>query len=226
MLKNLKSLFIVEEEESKKPDPRARPKPGKEDAPAQAPEQAVHQAVKPQSQHGKTGQIQEKFMDILLKAMEDANLEGFDYLEYKRSMQSLSKMDMDEKTRYQSAFAMAQTMGATPAQLIDSAEHYVQALKKEEEKFENALNHQREKHISAKQQALQELTATIRKKEEQIKRLQAEIAQHREELSATDQAIKEATERVESTKNDFIASYNHLVGQISADIEKMKRHLK
>ena len=228
MLKNLKSLFIIEEEEPKsstRPSSKTAAEPAKkttDPAPAKAP----HQAVKQESQHGKAGQIKDQFMDILLKAMEEANLEGFDYLEYKRSMQSLTKMNMDDATRYQSAFAMAQTMGATPAKLIESAEHYVEVLKQEEEKFEVALGHQRKKQIAAKEQDYQKLQQSIQEKEAKIKALQEQIVQHRKELTTTEQAIKEATTRVEGTKNDFIASYNHIVGQISADIEQMKRHLK
>ena len=41
-----------------------------------------------------------------------------------------------------------------------------------------------------------------------------------------DSQIKSAAERMESTKNNFIASYNLLVGQIVDDIEKMKTYLK
>ena len=40
------------------------------------------------------------------------------------------------------------------------------------------------------------------------------------------QSIAQATKKVESTKNDFIASYNSLVSQIQQDIDNMKKHLK
>ena len=57
-------------------------------------------------------------------------MEGFDYLEYKQSLQSLEKMNMDNQTRYQSAFAMAQTMGAKAKNLIDSAQYYLKVMQK------------------------------------------------------------------------------------------------
>lgn len=222
MLKNLKSLFIIEEEGGQKPAPKPAKPSAKAHATAEAPPRPHTGTPASQSK----GQVTEQFTDILLKAMEGANLEGFDYLEYKRSMQSLLKMNMDDATRYQSAFAMAQTMGATPAHLIDSAQHYLDTLKAEEEKFEAALNHQREKQIAAKQQELDQLQGVIKNKEEKIRQLQAEIKQHEQSLTGLEQDIKEATAKVESTKNDFIASYDNLVEQISADMENMKRHLK
>jgi len=46
------------------------------------------------------------------------NLNGFNYLGFKKSPQSLQKTQMDEGTACQSAFVMTQTMGETPAHLI------------------------------------------------------------------------------------------------------------
>ena len=74
-------------------------------------------------------------MDVLAEALQNNNIDGVDYFEFRQSLLSLSKISMDEKTRYQSAFAMAQAMGATPKQLIETAEHYLNVLKNEEHKF-------------------------------------------------------------------------------------------
>ncbi len=224
MLKGLKSLFIIEEEEpAKKAASKAKPS-GKPSGKSSSP--APKGPIKSESTSGQKGKVTSKFTDTLLHAMEAANLDGFDYLEYKRSMQSLKKMSMDEATIYQSAFAMAQTMGATPAQLVETAQHYVEVLKKEEEKFESALSNQQDKKIGAQKKKQATLQQTIKEKEEQIKQLQEQIKQHQGELTALDGQIKSATERMESTKNNFIASYNLLAGQVVDDIEKMKKYLK
>jgi predicted nucleic acid-binding Zn-ribbon protein len=217
MLKNLKSLFILEEEVPAKGKPKASP-PAKQ-APA-AP------AVRSSSANARDGKVTPKFTDILLKAMDNADLEGFDYLEYKKSLKSLQKMNMAEGTAYQSAYAMAQTMGATPEHLVKTAEHYLNALLQEEKKFENALSNQQESRIGAKRQEEQQLTKTIQDKEAQIKMLQAEIQQHQQKLGKLDGEIKEADLSIANTKNDFMASYQNLVHQIQEDITKMKQYLK
>ncbi|MEM1214943.1 MAG: hypothetical protein AAGJ82_04620, partial [Bacteroidota bacterium] len=128
MLKNLKSLFIIEEE---------TPKQATKAAPKAKATAAAPKTSSPTSQPAtaRAGKIKPKFTDILLSAMDKADLEGFDYLEYKKSLQSLTKMNMDEATAFKSAFAMAQTMGATPTKLVQSAQHYLNILQKEEEKF-------------------------------------------------------------------------------------------
>lgn len=222
MLKNLKSIFIIEEEEPKKAKETA---PKKAKADKTAPKQPTV-STKNATVGTREGKVTSKFTDILLSAMEKANMEGFDYLEYKKSLQSLQKMNMVEATAYQSAFAMAQTMGATPEILISSAQHYLQALKVEEEKFEGALANQQQNRIGAKKQEQQQLQQTIKSKEAQIQKLQKEIEQHQSKLSTLDKDIGNAVNSIENTKNDFVASYKHLVKQIQEDVEKMKVHLK
>ena len=113
MLKALKSLFIIEEEDSKS---KSTSKTKSKQAPKAKPATNTVSSIK-ESTKGRAGKVDSKFMNVLLKAMDNNNLEGFDYLEFKQSLKSLEKMPMDEATRYQSAFAMAKTMGASAAQL-------------------------------------------------------------------------------------------------------------
>ena len=220
MLKNLRSIFIVEEEvpaKSKAPTPAPNSPSSKEQAPP---------SVSSATETSRDGKVTQKFTDILLSAMDNADLEGFDYLEYKKSLQSLQKMNMEERTAYQSAFAMAQTMGATPQNLVATAQHYLKALQEEEQKFEKALSHQQESRIGAKRQEQQTLTKTIQDKEAEIKKLQAEILEHQQNLGKLDGDIKQADLSIANTKNDFFASYQNLVKQIQEDITKMQEYLK
>lgn len=213
MLKNIKSWFIIEEEEPKK------------EAPKQAPKEQAKPVVENQATSA-ASQVNQDFLDILFKAMEDNNLNGFDYLEFKKSLQSLKKMEMDEATRYQSAFAMAQTMGATPEKLVQTAEHYLNVLQTEESKFQKAAANQQEKSIGSKEQEINQLEITIKTKAEQIKQLTQEIEQHREQTELLKKEIADASIKVETTRNNFVASYNALAGQITTDIENIKKFLK
>lgn len=213
MFKNIKSLFIVEEETPAKKEP-STPPPPKAEAPTPAPPSSGN------------GQVTQEFTDILFKAMQQANPEGFDYMEYKQSLQSLKKMQMDEPTRYQSAYAMAQTLGATADKLVQSAQFYLDVLKNEAQKFAQAVQNQRGKLIGNRQQQIDQLTQTVQSKEEQIKRLMQEIETHRKEMDQIKQEISEATVKVETTQQNFTASYNALSGQIAMDLENIKKYLK
>ncbi|MCB0633818.1 MAG: hypothetical protein R2824_16895 [Saprospiraceae bacterium] len=220
MFKNLKSLFIEEEDTSGQEERKKTPVPEK-----QVSEQPQRPIVA-ESDEGDPGQVTEKFSEILFKAMEANNLDGFDYLEYKQSLQSLAKMPMDEATRYQSAFAMAQTMGATPAKLIETAQHYVSVLQNEEKKFEEALAHQTSVQIGAKQQEIGKIEENIQKKKQLIQKLTQEIETEQKKAEEMKGDIQQASQKVQSTKNNFIASYNSLVEKIHNDIQNMGKYLK
>lgn len=228
MFKNLKSLFVIEEEDpaDQKEEKSSARKPAAKSSPPPQPGGAAAGPAVSESKAGDPGKVTQQFTNVLFKAMNQNNLDGFDYLEYKQSLNSLKKMPMDEPTRYQSAFAMAQTMGATPAALLQTAQHYVDVLKQEEQKFDQAVNKQQQLQIGSKEQAINKLEETIKAKAEQIKKLTQEIEQHQKEREQLTSEIKEAVVKVESTRNDFIASYNNLVSQIHEDMENIKKYLK
>ncbi|MCB0662113.1 MAG: hypothetical protein KDC24_05200, partial [Saprospiraceae bacterium] len=88
MFKNLKSLFIIDE------DDQGKGKKPAEDNSATA-EEKIKQVQEEIDTKTPAGKAHPKFTEILFQAMENNNLEGFDYLEYKKSLQSLAKMPME-----------------------------------------------------------------------------------------------------------------------------------
>ncbi len=190
-----------------------------------SPPPSVQTPYKPSVSSGQ-GQVNEKFTDALFKAMEAANVEGFDYFEFKQALNNLASMPMDEATRYKSAYAMAQTMGATPAKLVSTASSYLDALKQEEAKFQQAANNQVQSQIGNKQAQISNFDAVIKQKSEQIKKMVEEIEQHKKEMELLNQDIAQASSKVAQTKADFDMTYQSLVGQIQKDIDNMKNYLK
>ncbi len=217
----IKSIFIVEEQKSATTETttagKNEPRPSSNSRP---------EAAMPNLANIESGQASTKFMDVLFRAMENANLPGVDYLEYRQSLKSLEKMPMDEQVRYQSAFAMAQAMGATPPKLIESANHYMDVLKGEEAKFEQALRNQLQQQVGNREEAAKNLENVVQQKAAQIKKLTEEIAQHQAEAEKLRKETAEASQKMEATKGNFIASFNALVTQIQVDVENMKRFLK
>lgn len=226
MLKKLKSLFVVEEENDKSTAQNAeddmvapvsnkgaksstpKPNPAK---PMSASE--IKSDVKPDS----------KFLNSLLSAVEANNLQGFDYLEYKQALQSLPS-HLDEKTRYESAFAMAKTMGASNVKLIQSGQHYINVLKKEQGKFISAYNGKLENAKGTQQ--IKELETSIATKKKQIEQLSKEIADAEKVLEQRKTSINQSVAKVEMTKDKFLSAYKVVAGQIEDDIKKMQTYLK
>jgi len=229
-IKKLKSIFILEDEgEAKKAVEKAhaidtsKPIKVKNSEPdLNAPDITidVSNTTPPAS-----GKPDPKFVDILLKAVEKQNLEGFDYLEYKSSLQSLKGMDMDDATRYKSALAMATTMGATPNKLISTAHKYLKVLESEKSKFQEALKGQTAKQVTGKETSIKKMVETIEKKKQRILQLQKEIEADTLKMKTAKDGINASVAKVQKTSDNFHYAYNIVTGQILSDIENMETYL-
>ncbi len=230
MFKNLKSLFIVEEENAGASSTPAKQQPqnpaqqNRGTATPEKPANTTNPAAPPPS--AGAGKAMPELTEVLFKAMEQNNIEGFDYLEFKQSLNSLKKMPMDDQTRYQSAFAMAQTMGVTVERLLQTGQHYLDVLKQEEQKFEVAVNNQKARQIGEKGQQITKMEEAIKAKAEQIKQLTLEIEADQVKATQLKQELSEATVKVEATRSNFMASSEALVQQIRSDLDNIKNFLK
>ena len=161
-----------------------------------------------------------------MSALEKNNQEGFDYFEFRQALINLSKMPMDEPTRYQSAYAMAQTMGVSSAKLHESAQFYLGVLQTEQSKFTEAHAQQRSKLIGNREEEIKNLEASIVQKTEQIKKLTQEIEEHRQRSAQVRKEIDDSTIKIETTRADFDTTINNVVGNIHADLAKIQKYLK
>ncbi|MDH7447727.1 hypothetical protein [Aquimarina sp. 2201CG14-23] len=226
MLKNLKSLFIVDdsEEENKKPeeskentDVSSDKKPD-----ASTPPPIPNTSVNTSSE----GVLDTKIVEKLLQAIEKNNLDGFDYLEYKKSLKALEKMPMDEATKYRSAFATAATMGVTLEKLLKTTNFYIGVLDKENEQFLGAFKSQFDNKVSGREREIAQFESIIKEKSEQIKKLTEEIAKHQQQIGDLKAKVEESNSKINKTQNDFKVSYDHLKSQFTEDIVKMQKYLK
>ena len=227
MFKKLKSIFVIEEEGSApSQSPRTKKLANKGDTAKASSNPNKTEKLNRETVNGGNGAKPEnKFVDMLLRSIEANNIEGFDYLEYKQSLQSLVKIESDEAKRYQNAFAMAQTMGLSKKKLNDSIERYLNVLEGEEKKFAEAFEKQKSTQVIEREQNVANLKKSIEAKNEQIKKLHLEIKEAEKELAKVEGKINESLAKVEATKDGFYASYHMVVGQIKSDAENIKKYL-
>jgi len=230
MLKNLKSLFIVDDDEAGKAKPDGTPAPGGKAAPGASASRTQPRAAGA----GKSASVpapsaaasSDKMTNRLLQAIDAANLEGFDYLEYKRAVKALQKFSMDEVTKYRSAFTTAATMGVTLDELVSSAKHYLHVLDNENSKFSTAFQTEYDRKITQSESDVKRLRQEINDKAEQIKKLQQEIEQRTQQVAKLEQVTEAGRAKVLATRDSFLASYAQVKGVIEADIERMQRYLQ
>lgn len=221
-IKNLKSLFIEEEatkEGSEQPVPPRSDVAKSEVKPAADPISTPSASASP-------AKVDQRFLDALLQALEANNLEGFDYLEFRQALRSLIKMDMDEATRFKSAFAMAQTMNISPRDLTRTAQVYLDVLAKEKKKFSEALANQEKNQIQTRQSRIVELETSIANCQKQIEELMATIHAQRDEMTNLNAELSEVHQKIQKTEQQFMSSHDLLTSEIEADIQKMDQYLK
>ena len=220
----IKSLFIVEEDAGQNQNPLDAVTNEKATTTQPKVETPTIQTPKP-TQVNSSGTITDKFTDVLMKALSDNNIEGFDYLEFRQGLLSLSKMPMDEGTRFQAAFSMAQAMGATPQRLVDTGNQYLKVLEGELNKFNEAVANQSNTLIGGKQSEMKQLNEFIQQKSTQIKKLTEEMQQHQQRIEVLEKELSEANSKVETTKSNFIATYKNVSDAIKSDILNIQKYL-
>ena len=222
MLKKFKSLFVIEDGEAPQ-DSKAAPE--QESEPKKEAVVNPGKVFKVEASATGVGKVQDKFLEVLFGALESSNQEGFDYMEFKDFLRSLANVPMDDSTRIKSAFATAQTMGATKQKIISSAREYLKILSSEEIKFQEALVGQKERNLTGKHNEIKQLEQTIKSKEAEIEKLKSDLVAHRNQIGVLEKDINVASEKLAQTANDFEATYQALISQIEGDVKNIESHI-
>lgn len=174
---------------------------------------------------GENHGLDEKSVDFLSKAIERANLPGFDYVEFKQALSNLAKMNIDEATAIKSAFGTAMTMGLTKEKLLETATHYRNVVSKEKEQFDIASQKQQDLKIGENLKMVDDMNKKILDNELKIKQLQEEIDQMRVKVRNMDYEREQAYSKIEDAKNKFTFAHQSIMNQIERDIENIQRYL-
>ncbi len=223
MFEKLKSLFVTVEETTLENNETENSNVEENNSDSQN-----NQSETPQKDTIKTitSKVDDSILNKLFKAIEDNNQSGFDYLEYRKSLKSLEKLQMEEATKFQSAFATASTMGVTLDKLIESIEFYKKVLLNEETKFLKASKEQYSINVEEKIKEKEKLNNSIKEKSLQIQQLTEEIRKNQTQLEETSKFIETADSKIKETENNFKVSLQEIINQMEGDIAKLKQYIK
>lgn len=174
---------------------------------------------------GSTTGLDQKSLDFLTQALVKNNLPGFDYLEFKQSLNALSNLNMDEPTAYKSAYATASTVGLTKDKLLKTAEHYRDVIMKEKAAFDQALKKQVQQKVDSKRAEVEKLKKQIQEYEAQIAKLREEISKSQTVIDHADESIQTSMEKIKSTEEQFELTFQAILNQINCDIEDIKQYI-
>lgn len=215
MFKKIKSLFVIEETLVQQKNSG----------------QTEAQSTVAETSDAKTEQVQpdkesfDRFIQVLSDAVAAKNQQGYDYLEFKEAVNSLLNMEPDEGKRYLTAFTLAKTLGVEKKALLDSAAHYLNILKNENDKFSAAVENQRVARIKSRNEDLAKTEQELSLKEKQIRELLDQIESLKKSRENIRLEMEEAARKVDQVQSSFRLAYETIVGQIRKDLEKMNQYL-
>ena len=221
--KKLMGLFVDYDE-----DPKEEKKDEKEVA-----EEKVEEAIKPASAPAPvamptstvSGETNQEILESLASALENANMDGFDYFEFAQVHEKLKKSMPSEEARFKAAFTSGSVMGVTRQKLLETAQHYLGVLNQEAEKFAQFYNDQLKRTVSDREESLTGMDESIKEKKAMIDQLNDEINQLTNDKSAINAEIIENKGKAEKVKNDFMATMDIFVSRINGDIEKIGKYI-
>jgi chromosome segregation ATPase len=170
---------------------------------------------------GDSSEYNDRMFNALLKALKSAHQEGFDYIRYRKSIQELIKLGMDESTAIKSAFVTASTMGLNKEKLLESIQHYKSILGKEREQFAMAMKNQIANQVDGIRVNAVKMEEKVLQNEQKIQKLEEENRLLRQRLQEVDSDIKSNQEKIENTRDEFKKVFDFLYDHITEDEHKV-----
>lgn len=169
--------------------------------------------------------MDERSLEFLSTAIEQSNLPGFDYFEFKKATKALLQLNSDEAAAFKNAFTTAAVMGLTKEKLLETAAYYRNLLEKEKEKFNAALANQTAAKVTAKEEEIKRLLDQIERHKAEIVRLQEEMAAYRTQIEASETAVKTESEKISKASDGFARTHTAMLLQMDKDIENIHKYL-
>lgn len=164
----------------------------------------------------------DEHLELILSHLEEHNLPGFDYLEFKHVLKMSESSQKGEADCYTAALTMTKSMGSTGEKLIQDAQHYIDILNTEQQKFDQQAMLDMGTSIAEREKRMNEAQKLIAEKEAAIEQLKKEIEQERQLIDATKDVISEIIIDTKKKKQDFSVAVSHIKQQIDNDISNIR----
>jgi len=226
MFKSLANLFIETEESS----PTSSKKISKESIPSEnvrttIPDTPAASVASTSVPPVVPSSVDEKMVEFLAKAIEEANLDGFDYFEFRDALAGMSAVPMPEQQKFIAVFSTAKTMGLTKEKLVQSIHHYLTVLENKKGEFNLHVQGMINQEITARQQTKERKEQEIVALNKQIQQAQAKIAETLKEIAEINNQIYENDAQIKQTTASFEATYNFVAGKLKNDENKINMYL-
>jgi hypothetical protein len=190
------------------------------------PIQRNHSNISSANKFSLNNNISQQDFDKFEKHFEDlfdkANLQGPDYYEFWKMMETLEVAVPDEKVRMSAVFASLKVQGLNKEMLVSSAETYHKILEKDKLDFQNAVNTKVSAEIEGRKSSIENLEKKNIANAELIQNLTKEINANIEKMTALKKEVIDEEAKINSNKNGYNIACDAMLNKLSTDINKIK----
>lgn len=171
-----------------------------------------------------SGQVDQDIIKQLMKVVEDNNVEGYDYFEFRSAIENMKAVIPDEVSRFKAAFAAVSSI-VSADKLKATAEFYLSKLDDHKTAFEGFSKKLSQEKVEGKEAKAKSMEQDIINLQTQITKINENIAKLQADKNTL--LIESATEKVkiEAIRTNFMTSFDKFVGDIKADIQKITSYL-
>jgi len=170
------------------------------------------------------GEVDVDIQNQLVQVLEDNNVEGYDYFEFKGSLKNMQNVIKNEPERFKAAFAAVASM-VSPEKLVETANFYIGKLNDKKEEFGQFVNSMMDEKVVSKEKEATAIDEAVAKKQEQITQLNQEISEAQDKKSTLiNEAISEKA-KIEKVQANFNLTHVNVISMIEQDIQKIQTYL-
>lgn len=222
MLKGLKGLFVVEEEQSELPKAEIKPVVMASSVRSMVmpiggtPVVQTSQAVLPEN-----GKMKEKLKEELL-----VKIEGTPYAMYLKIMEVMKTQIADPATRTVAVGASLAAQSVTKTQLLQAAQsNGVDFLNAELATFETEIGQNIADLQNSTDNEIAQLDEQIKSKREQQDQLAREIVELGQQKDAASSNLVQVKGKLELAKIEFNSAHKQLLTEVQGDIESITKYI-
>lgn len=216
--------FFIEREETKEGATNTPPQLTKTNTVPPLPSQGVPVTPTYQGTVSVSQDDLQKFNQHFDELFEKANLPGPDYFEFSKMCQAMNTLTEDVK--FPAVFGGLQVQGLTKQKLVESANHYINIVDEDSNKFNTAIDQKILAEVQNKRSTAERKRISISEKEEMIKSLQQEIVNENVEISKLEAEASDQEQKANQKSMTYKAACEARKAIIASDLQKINSLIK
>ena len=169
--------------------------------------------------HTVQGVVDNKFVEVLTGVIEENNLPGQDYFEFKQAVENMKALAMNDQQKFQTVFSVLGLQGCTKENLLISLDKYVELIQNEKKTFDTEMESQFQTNVHDKMSQVETAKQEKEDLNKRILELNNQILTLQQEAGAEEMKLR-------ATEANFQASADIIVNEMVGDKQKISSYLQ